>query len=199
MTIFRAPSPPPEPAPTESYEVLALSRLTEHPLLAALYQRKGEVHEQLNVRARERQRLAEALTALEHREAEQIAALGADWDPAAYRDLKSQLADVEAEEKMLVGGVAVLDAQIDSLQDSVRDDIARRLDALRVPLVDAVVQALDSITAANRQLHAIEAKSQRLLQHSKHHLYDGGLEHRLALMKRSQHLLALAGAGDAAA
>lgn len=136
---------------------------------------------------------------LEHREAEAIVQLGGAWSPAAYRQLKDALADVEAEEKMLSAGLVALDEKMDALQAEVRDDIERRLNALRRPLVETVVQALDSIVEANRQLHGIEGLSLRLLQHSKHHLYDASLPHRLALMRRTAHLLALAAQPDTAA
>ena len=75
----------------EDYEVMQLRHLPEHPRLAPLYQRKAEVQGALQSKARERQRLAEALTALEHREVEEIAALGAGWDPAEHRKIKKTI------------------------------------------------------------------------------------------------------------
>jgi hypothetical protein len=154
-----------------------------------LYARKTEVKDTLTAKGRERQRLAEALQALEHREAEQIAVLGAAWDPAEYRQLKHDLDEADREERLMAAGVVTLEEKIDALHAEVRADIERRMNGLRLPLVQQVVAALDSITAANRALHGIEGLSQRLLGFAKWHLVDPSLEPRLALTKRSLPLL----------
>jgi hypothetical protein len=183
-----------------SYDVLTLRRLSDHPWLQPLLRRRHELGERLRLLTEEHQRLAEALTRYEATAAEELAVLGADWSPAAYRQLKTDREEIATEHRMVSGAVELLDQHMEEATSRVQADIERHLNALRKPLVALVVQALEAVVDANRQLHAIEALSQALLHHAKYHLYDASLPQRLALMQRTQHLLALAalGADDAA-
>jgi hypothetical protein len=178
-----------------SYDVMTLRRLTDHPWLQPLLRRRQELGERLRLLTEEHQRLEEALTRAEATAAEELAVLGADWSPAAYRQLKTDREEIATEHRMVSGAVALLDQQMEEMTSRVQDDIEVALNRLRKPLLDHVVQALATVVEANRQLHAIEALSQALLHHAKYHLYDASLPQRLALMQRTQHLLALAALG----
>jgi hypothetical protein len=197
MPLFtRTETPTAESTLAPDYDVMMLRRLRDHPWLTPLMARRQELSERLRLLTEEHQRLEEARTRYEATAAEDIAALGADWSPAAYRQLKADRDEVEAEERMVSGAMALLDQQVEETASRVRDDIEEALNRLRKPLVDQVVQALAAVVEVNRQLHAIEALSQGLLHHAKYHLVDGSLETRLALMRRSQHLLTLAAQPD---
>jgi hypothetical protein len=194
--------PDPEPPVAEgnletaaSYDVMTLRRLTDHPWLQPLLRRRHALGERLRLLTEEHQRLEEALTRYEATAAEELAVLGADWSPAAYRQLKTDREEIATEHRMVSGAVALLDQQMEEMTSRVQDDIEVALNRLRKPLLDHVVQALATVVEANRQLHAIEALSQALLHHAKYHLYDASLPQRLALMQRTQHLLALAALG----
>jgi predicted nucleic acid-binding Zn-ribbon protein len=191
MALFPREKTPAPVAETEpDYDVMALRNLHDHPTLRPLVTRKVEVQRALHAKARECQRLTEALRALEHRETEQIAALGAAWDPAEYRQLKQALDEAEREERLLGAGVVAIDEQSDALHAEVREDIEKRMNDLRLPLVEQAVAALASMIESNRALHGIEALSQRLLGVARWHLVDPSLEPRLALMRRTLPLLA---------
>jgi hypothetical protein len=174
---------------------MALRRLRDHPWLVPLVARRHALGERLRLLAQEHQRLEADVQRMEAAEVEQIAAVGGDWNPVAFRQAKAALDETATEERMITGALELLDQQMEEVTSRVRDDIEEHFNRLRKPLVDQIVAALETIVDVNRQLHGIEALSQALLQHAKYHLYDAGLPQRLVLMQRTQHLLALAELG----
>jgi hypothetical protein len=197
MPFRRTPtsSPVAEAGPTPAYDVMALRRVSDHPALQPLVQRRQTLVQRLQALEVDHTRLEVERRTLEHREAEQVAALGAEWNPAAYRELKHALNDNEDETATVRTGLDLLDQYIDEATSTTRDDIEAAFNRLRQPLLAQVIAALESIVDANRQIHAIEGLSQRLLQVGKYHLYDASLEPRLAQMQRTAYLMELGALG----
>jgi hypothetical protein len=175
---------------------MALRRLSDHPALAPLVTRRQALVERLRALEDAHQRLTAERSALEQQEAQAVAVMGSAWSPTAYRQLKERLSDNESEAATIAAGLELLDQEIDAVTSMVRDELEAALNWRRKRLIDPVIAALETLVDGNRQIHALEALSQRLLQVAKYHLYDAGLEPRLALLKRSQHLLALAELGS---
>jgi flagellar biosynthesis GTPase FlhF len=197
MSMFtRTATPTVESTLDPGFDVMRLRRLRDHPWLRPLMVRRQDLSERLRLLEADRQRLEADVQRAEATEVEQIAVMGGEWNPAAFRQLKAALEETATEERMITGAQEVLDQKIEDVTSEVRHDVEERLNRLRKPLVEQIVAALESVVEANRQIHAIEALSQGLLQHAKYHLYDAGLPQRLVLMQRTQRLLALGELGD---
>lgn len=179
-------------------DVMSLRHLTDHPRLHILIVRRHDIQARLGILAEEHRQVDAQLRDLSATEAEQVAVLGTQWSPAKLRELKVRLADIETEETTLGLGLQVLDDHISEAKEAVWQEVEEGFNALRRPLVNQIMQALEGITDANKQLHAIEALAQRVLGVGRWHLVDGQLPQRLDVMRRTQRLLNGADASRAA-
>jgi hypothetical protein len=176
-------------APDASYDVLALRHLSQHPDVQPLIERRTGLRARLTELEQLRAQLVADLAALERQAASEIAADGDAWQPSALRQAKHDLADIEEQQGLINTGLAMLDDQIDAAAAQARLDVEARLNAKRAPLVAQRVRGLAALVEANRQLHAIEGLSTRLLKVGHYHLIDGGLEQRLRILRRSLAML----------
>jgi hypothetical protein len=173
------------------YDVLTLRRLTDHPALRPMMERRQEICARLEACERERAAQKARVADLQHLAARGVAEHGPDWQPSALRDAEQALADLAAQEELLQAGLHALDEDIERSSYEARIAVEGELNRLRRPHVAKITEALQGIVEHNAALHAIEAKSQRLLGTGRWHLYDAGLSGRLNLVQRTLHLLDL--------
>src|SRR5262245_4232419 len=140
-----------------SFDVMSLRRLSDHPTVAPLYAQRAALLHKLD-------ELEQTRTALVRRQAEaerleaKAAATDPDWQPGpALRDIQAAIEDTAMQTRIVRDGMGELDSLIEAAMAGVREDIESRFNALRRPLINRVITALDTIVGANRELRAIEA------------------------------------------
>jgi hypothetical protein len=177
------------PVETEECDILNLSRLSMHPAIAPLMNRRQGLQEK-KAALLEAQQQCEAML----RDFERVNALElAEEQPEISRkrkDLKQQLTDSEDQITLVEAGLTELDQQIDDSMGVVREAIQAEIDALFAPEVEAMVEALQAILERNDRLHAIERCSARLLQTGRLELFNPGLVGWLFRLERKLTLVA---------
>jgi len=177
----------------EAYDVLSLRRTIDHPAVRPLVERRAQLQARLEAKRQEREQHDQTMASIERSEQTAIDLAGENWTwPAPYVHAKESLEDVKSQERVILGALEQLSAQIDQEESAARDDIERALNQLRRPAVAAVAAILKRLVEPNQRLHAIERASQRLLQVGRWHTYDPSLEGRLKLIERTGDLLDLA-------
>jgi hypothetical protein len=190
---FRVRKDPALPVATEdTTDILSLTRLHNHPVLAPLMERREHVRERTERLTQERRQMAGVLTDFERLHAlplaEEQPALMEQW-----RGLKQRLSEHDDQMTLVQTGLGELEAQIDASAGMVRDEIARELDERRAPHVAAMVEGLQALAPHNQALQQIERASLRLLRHTTMENVDGMLGWRLRWLQMTQARLARAG------
>ena len=185
------------PQETEiTYDVMALRRTIDHPALEPLMSRRENLLQRQAALRQEQRQAAAFLHDFEHTRALELAEEAPDA-LAQWGQLKAQVAEADRALGFNEVATRALEEQIDAVVPEVQEDIEARLNRLRLPLVEQVVEHLAAIEQANKELRAIEGRSHILLQQSKPWLVDLRLEGKLKLLRRSLHLLQLATGAEA--
>jgi hypothetical protein len=127
----------------------------------------------------------------------QALALAEEEPPAMeqWHAVKQQLAEYAEHIGLVQSGLEALDLEIDT--ESAFARYPKSLAHLRLPHLEAMVQALQTMMPHNAALNAIESKSLVLLGFGQYHLYNGSLPGWLRQLERSLALLKR-GAGEGA-
>jgi hypothetical protein len=185
----RATAPETPVAVEEEVDILSLSRLNMHPLVAPLYARREGLH-QRKAQLLDNQRQLEAV----RQDFEKLHALAlAEEEPEImyqWRDLKSQLQDCTDQLGLIEAGLDDLDAQLDASMGELREVVQGQIDALFLPKVRRVIAGVQDVLEDNRELHTIENCSHRLLQTGNLELFCPWLEAWLFRLERKLNLLA---------
>jgi hypothetical protein len=180
----------------EDFDVLSLRRVSEHPGVRPMIERRAALRQRLEGMEQQRRDILADIARIEARQGTAIAELGEQWHPPLeWRQGKEGLQGIDDQARMIQAGLVELDGQIETASDAARDDIEHVLNTLERPHVEAIVELYQKAVPHNHQLHIIQARRQRLLGHSKWHLFDGGLPAKLRLIEGTRDSLAR-GASD---
>jgi hypothetical protein len=182
------PETPPAAVVEASCDILNLARLTMHPVIMPLMERRQGLQDKKATLLAD-QKQVDAV----RQDYERVYALElAEEQPEIFRkwkELKQQLGDYEDQLALVETGLIQLDQQIDGNMGAVREQVQKEIDALFLPEVWKMIARLQDLIEANRQLHEIERCSARLLQTGNLALFNQGLEGWLFRLERKLALL----------
>jgi hypothetical protein len=172
----------------ESCDVLNLVRLTMHPSIRPLMERKTALQERKTNLLQGQRQLTAVLEDFQKVHSLDLA----EEAPEAmrkWREVKQQLADYEDQIGLVERGLSELDEQIDAGMGAVREAVQAELDALFLEPVQTTVEALQVLSDTNARLHELERCSNKLLQTGRLELFNPGLEGWLFRLERKLALL----------
>jgi hypothetical protein len=185
MALLRTKTDAP---PETTDDVLSLTRLSEHPTLAPLIERRNTLRQRLSTLEQDHAHQTRILADYEKSAALRLAE-GDASETQMWRDLKQQLADNEQQARITTTALEQLEPTIEEVTEQARVEVQAALDQLMRAPVQALVQALEVLLDTNERLHNLERCANALLHTGRLELYNPQLSGWLARLKRKGALL----------
>jgi hypothetical protein len=174
---------------TEECDILALSKLSLHPVILPLFERRQGLLEKKTALLEEQQQWDAIAQDFQRVNALELA----EEQPEVFckwKELKGQLQDYEDQLTLVETGLYELDQRIDEGMAEVREEVQRDIDSRFVGTIRTMVAGLQALVETNQQLHTLENCQHRFFSTGNLQLYSPSLEVWLYRLQRKLALLA---------